>query len=112
MTEHRCLTLAKAICINNRNEVAQLVKAREVRRFPDRAFRDFAVAQQNVSAVIQLVLFCRERHADTDAETLAERTRRHIRKREARRGMTFEIISELAQFQKFGDGNKTIFRPR
>ena len=112
MAEHRRLALAETVRVHDRDEIAQLVKAREVRRLPDRAFRDFAVTEQNVGVVIQLVLPRRERHADADAETLAERTRRHIREREARRGMAFEIIAELAQLQKFRDGNKTIFRPR
>ena len=112
MTEHRRLTLAETVRVHDRDEIAQLVKAREVRGFPNGTFGDFTVTEENVSVVIELVLLGRKGHADADAETLTERTGRHIGECEARRRMTFKVVAELAEFQQFRNRDKTIFRPR
>ncbi len=112
MAERRRLALAETVRVHDADEIIQLVNTRERRGFPDGALGDFAVAHQDIGVVIQFILTRGERHADADAESLTERTRRHIGEREARRGMTFEVVAELAEFREFADGDKTIFRPR
>ena len=111
VTERRRLTLAEAVDVHNRDEIAQLVIARERSGFPDRTFGNFAVTEENIGVVIQLILSCGERHTDADAKSLTERTRRHIGERKARRRMTFEVVAKLAEFQQFGNRDKAVFRP-
>ena len=60
-----------------------------------------AVAQQHIGPVIQIIQPGAKRHADADAQALAQRTGGHIDKRQARRGVAFEVASELAQLQQF-----------
>jgi hypothetical protein len=112
MAERRRLALAEPVRVNDGDQIIQFVNSRERRRFPNRAFGDFAIAHQDVGVVIQFVQSRGERHADADAEALAERTRRHVREREARRGMTFQFAGELPERRQFGNRQKTVFRPR
>jgi hypothetical protein len=100
MAERRRLALAETVRVHDGDQIIQLVITRERRGFPNGAFGDFAVAQQDVSVVIQFVEPRGARHADADAQTLAERTGRHVGKREARRGMAFEFAGELPERQQ------------
>src|SRR4051794_38155565 len=53
MVIHRSLTLPETIDVNNGNEIIQLVIRRERRSFPDAAFGNFSVAEQDVHSVIR-----------------------------------------------------------
>ena len=55
MAERRGLALAEAVRVHDGDQIVQLVIAGERRGFPDGAFGDFAVAEQDVGVVIQLV---------------------------------------------------------
>ncbi len=112
VAERGFLALAETVGVHDGDKIIQLVNARERRGFPNGAFGDFAVAEQNVGVVIQLVLSRGERHADADAKPLAERTGRHVGEREARRGMAFKVIAKLAELQQFRNRDETVFRPR
>src|SRR4051812_3192772 len=71
---------------------------RELNRLPLRSLGHLAVAKQHVGAIRQPVEAARvERHAEPDAETLAERARRRLGVRKARRWMTFEPAAEMPE---------------
>ena len=112
VAERRRLALAEAVGVHDGDEIVQFVNARDVRGLPDRAFGDFAVAEQDVGVVIQLVEPRGQRHASADAQALAERTGRHVHERQPRRGMAFEIGGEFAQRQQFARGKEAGLRPR
>ena len=97
MTERRGFALAEAVRVHDGDQIIQFVISGERRRFPDRALGDFAVAEQDVGVVIQIIQPRGARHADADAETLAERAGRHVHEREARRGMAFEFAVQLPE---------------
>src|SRR6202000_1279312 len=97
VAERSSLALAETVGVHNGDEVAQFVKTSERSSFPNRAFRDFAVAEQNVSVEIQFVMPGGERDADANAQTLTERTGRYISECQTRSRMTFEFAAELAQ---------------
>ena len=111
MAERGFLALTEAIDVDDRDEVVQLVSARERRGFPDAAFGAFAVAEQDVGVVIKLIETRIQRHADADAQSLSQRTAGDIDERQARCGMSFEIVAEFAQFGQFADRHNTVFRP-
>ena len=50
VAEHRGAGLAEAVDVHDRDEVGQPLVARHLRRFPDRALRRLAVAQQHEHA--------------------------------------------------------------
>ena len=101
MAQHGRLALAEAVHINHRYQIVEVVVARQCRRFPHGTLGAFAVAQQDVSAVVQIVQPRAQSHADADAQTLAQRTGGHIDKWEARSRMAFEVVAELAQLEQF-----------
>ena len=94
------LALAEPVHVHNGNQVVQVVDARQRGRFPHRALGAFAVAEQDISAVVQVVEPRAQRHADADAQALAQRAGRHIRKRQARGRMAFEVAAELAELEQ------------
>ena len=108
VAERGGLALAETVRIHDGDEIVQLVNAGERGGFPDRAFGEFAVAEQDVGVVIEIVQPRGQRHADADAEALAERAGGHIHKRQPRGGMAFEVAAELAQLQQFSAGNKPV----
>ena len=71
--------------IDDGDQIVQLINAGQRSRFPDRTFGALAIAHQDVGAVIQLVQSRAKRHAHAHAQTLAQRTGRHIHKRQPRR---------------------------
>ena len=77
-----------------------------------RAFGEFAVAEQDVGVVIQLVETRGQRHAGPDAQALAERAGGHVHERQARRRMAFEVAAVFAELQQIVHGKQTGFRPR
>ena len=112
VAERRRLALAEAVGIHQGDQIVEFVNARQRCRFPDRALGDFAVAHQDVGVVIEIVQAGGQRHADADAQALAQRAGRHVHERQARRRMTFEVAAELAEFQQFTGGEQAGFRPR
>src|ERR1700744_2439954 len=52
-----------------------------------------------------------QRHANPNAKALTQRTGGDIGKREARGGVTFEVIAELAELQEFSHRDKAVFSP-
>ena len=76
-----------------------------------RAFGDFAVAEQDVGVVIQLVEPRGQRHADADAQALAERAGGHVHERQPRRRMAFEVAAEFAELQQIARRETNRFPP-
>ena len=101
MAERRGFALAEAVRIHDGDQIIQFVHARERRGFPNRAFGDFAVAEQDVSVVIQFIQPRGERHADADAKPWPSEPVATSTNAQSRRWMTFEFATELAEFQKF-----------
>ncbi len=86
MAERRGFALAETVRVHDGDQIIQFVNARERRGFPNGAFGDFAVAEQDVSVVIQLVQPRGERHADADAQDPG-RANRSPRPQTRRRGV-------------------------
>ena len=83
---------------------AQIVEAgggRRVRRFPDRAFRGFAVAEQHICPIRRSNPAGVQRHADRRTDALTERAGRDVDERQPRRRMPFQIGIEAAQLEQF-----------
>ena len=109
--QRRGLALAEPVDIHNRNEVVQVVDARQRCRFPHRAFGAFAVAEQDIGPVVQIVHLRAQRHADPHGQSLAQRAGRHVHKRQARRRMAFEVAAELAELEQIFHGKQPGLRP-
>ena len=92
-------------------EIIQLIDAGERCCFPNGAFGAFAVAEEDVGAIIQLVEPRAQGHAHTDAKALAKRTGRNIHERKPRRGMTFEVAGQLAKREQMFAREKPEFSP-
>ena len=105
------LALAEPVHIHNRHEVVELVDARQRSRFPHRALRAFAVAEQDISPVVQIVEPRAQRHADPHGQALAQRAGRHIHERQARRRMAFQVAAELAELEQFLHREQPRLRP-
>src|SRR5205823_6643403 len=74
------------------------IMSRELDCLPLRALRHLAVTEKYIRPIRQAVEPARvERHAETNAEALAERARRGLGIREARRRMTFQPAAEMAE---------------
>ena len=94
---HRLAALAQAVHIEDTQQVIQFVMRGDLHRFPLRAFRHFAVPEQDAGPVRQVVAIFRiERHPDADGETLAERAGRGVRVREERGRVAFQAAAEPA----------------
>ena len=100
MAQRGGLALAEPVHVHHRNQVVQVVEARQRGRFPHRALGAFAVAEQDVGAVVQVVEPRAQRHADADAQALAQRAGRHVHERQARGRMAFEVAAELAELEQ------------
>ncbi len=98
--KRRGLALAQTIHVHDGDQIVQLANARQRRRLPHRALGDFAIAEQHVGAVIEMIESRGQRHADSHAQTLAQRTRRHVHERQPRRRMAFQVGADLAQLQQ------------
>src|SRR5262245_25375228 len=79
--------LSEAVDVGHGAEIVEAIHRGDVRRFPDRAFRGFSVAEQAVGPVVGLDAARVERAADRRADALAERTGGDVDKREPRRGV-------------------------
>ncbi len=101
----------EAVHVHNGHEIVQLIDARQRRRLPHRAFGAFAVAHQDIGAVIQVVQPRAKRHAHAHAQALAQRTRRHVHKRQPRRRMPFKVAVQFAQRVQMLAREKPQFRP-
>ena len=101
VAERGGLALAEPVHIHHGNQIVQLVSARQRSRFPHGAFRAFAVAEQDIGAVVQVVQPRAQRHADADAQALAQRAGGDIHERQARGRMAFEVAAELAELEQF-----------
>ena len=71
MAQHGGLALAEPVYVHHGNQVVQVVEARQCGRFPHRALGAFAVAEQDIGAVVQFVEVRAQRHSDADAQALA-----------------------------------------
>ena len=70
---HGPFALSHAVDINNAYEVVELIVRRHGRRFPDTAFCDLPVAQQDIDAIVELIqAFAVQRHANPNRESLPE----------------------------------------
>ena len=70
---HGPFALPHAVDINNADEIVELIVRRHGRRFPDAAFCDLSVAQQDIDTVVKLIqAFAVQRHANTNGEALPE----------------------------------------
>src|SRR5439155_24563927 len=98
-TEGCRLALAKTIPIDQRDQIVQMVNARDRGGLPNGPFRALAVAEQDVSSKIQVIEFRAERHAGAGAQALAQRACRHVNERQPRGGMPFQIGAEQAQLE-------------
>ena len=83
--ELRVPALAERVDVDDAAEVVELVIEGDVRRFPHRAFRHLAVAEEHVGPVVGSDPARVERRADGRADALAERARRDVDKRQPRR---------------------------
>ena len=92
-------------------EVVQLMIAGQRSGLPHRAFRAFAIAEQNIGAVVQAIHPGAQGHADPHAQPLAERAGRYVHKRQARRRMALEVRPELAELEQVLHREKTGFSP-
>jgi hypothetical protein len=111
MVELRVLALPERVHVDYAAEVVELVKERDVGRFPDRAFGHLAVAEEHVGAVVGLDSPRVERRADGGTDALAERARRHVDKRQPRCRMPLEVGVERAQLEQVGAGKEAGVRP-
>ena len=105
------LALAETVDVHNGDQVVQLMMAGQRSGFPHRAFRAFAVAEQNVCAVVEAVHPAAQGHADPHTEPLAERAGRYVHKRQARRRMALEVRPKLAELEQVLHREKTGFSP-
>ena len=84
--EVRRSALAKPVHVQDGDHVVQLVVARLVERFPDRALGHLAVTQQHPDVERQLVdVLGAQGHADADGQALPEGAGRHIHPGQAAR---------------------------
>ena len=109
--ERRGLALAEPVDIHNRDEVVQVVDACQRGRLPDRAFRAFAIAEQHIGPVVQVVQLRAQRHAHPDRQPLAQRPGRHIHEWQARCRMAFEVAAELTQLEQLLHRKQPRLRP-
>ena len=99
--EHRLAGLAEAVDVDDRDDVVQALPAGVLEGLPHRALGHLGVAAQAPDAVGQLVqVACRHRDADRDRQALAERARRHVRRRDPRGGVALQPRVELAEGQE------------
>ena len=94
------LALAERVDVDDGAEVVQLVVRGRVGRFPDRAFGNLAVAEQDVGAIGRADAPRVQRDADGRADALAERAGGDVDEGQPRRRMPFEIRFELAQLHQ------------
>ncbi len=106
------LALPQPVDIHEGNQVVQLLHPGERGRLPHRAFGGFAVSEQHVGVVIQLIQPRGQRHAHADAQPLSERSGGHVGKRQARGGMPFEVRGVFAQLQQGLDREQSGLGPR
>src|SRR3990172_1115367 len=62
------------VLVNDADEIAQFIRARGIRRFPDFTFAGLAVAHHTEDAMSLLFLLGGKSHPDRHGKTLAERT--------------------------------------
>ena len=99
--EHRLAGLAQAVDVDDRDDVVQALPAGVLEGLPHRALGHLGVAAQAPHAVGQLVeMAAGHRDADRDRQALAERARRHVRRRDPRRGVALEPGVQLAEGQE------------
>ena len=70
--ECRGLALTEPVHVHDRHQVIQLINPRQRRSLPYASLGAFAITHQHISAVIQLIEARAQRHAHTDAQTLAK----------------------------------------
>ena len=66
------LALAKAVDIDNGNEIVELINPGERCGFPNGAFGAFAIAEQDVGTIVEFIEPGAKSHADADTEALAK----------------------------------------
>ena len=104
--------LAERVDIGDPAQIVEPRRRAGVRRFPHRALGRLAVAEHHVGAVIGFDPARVERRADGRADTLAERSGRHVDERQARRRMSLEIRIDPPQLQQLGPVECARFSPR
>src|SRR5262249_27845254 len=109
---HRRLALTEPIDVRDGAQAVELVARPGVRRLPYPSFRRFAVAEQDVGAVVRSDAAGVQRAADRRADALAERAGGDVDERQPRRRMAFEIRAELAQRQQLAAIERARRRPR
>ena len=103
--------LAERVHVDDAAEVVELVIEGDIRRFPHRAFSHLTVAEEHVRPVVGSDPARVERRADGRADTLAERARRDVDKRQARRGVTLEVRVDAPQVEEVGARKEPGMRP-
>ena len=106
------LTLPQAVDIDNGAEIVEVVVRREVRRFPDRAFRHLAVSEQRVRPVVGPNPARVQRRSDRGADSLAERARGDVGERQARRRVPFEVRVDAPELQQLLAREQSGLSPR
>ena len=99
---HGGAALPEAVDVRDGAQVVEAVLRADFGRFPHRPFGRLAVAEQAVGPIVGPDAPRVQRAADGCADALAERTGRHVDKRQPRRRMPFEIGTELAQLEQLG----------
>ena len=99
--------LAEPVDVPDGGQVAELVVAGLVHRFPDRTLGQLGVAAQNPDVERQLVqVLTRQRHADADRKALAERAGRDIDPGDHGGRVALEAGAELAEGHQLGVGDR------
>src|SRR5581483_9409969 len=94
--QHSRLTLAQPIDVDGRTEIVEAVESRPLRSLPYRAFRRFAVAHQNINALIRILeLFRINGDSRSNRQALTQRTGRYVHERQAGSGVAFQIRIDL-----------------
>ena len=109
---HRRAALTETVHVGDGAEVIEAVLRGHCRRFPDRAFSRFTVAEQAVGAVVGADAAGVQRAADGGADALAKRPGGDVDKRQARRWVPFEIRVKVAHLQQLGAIEEAGLRPR
>src|SRR5688500_20213202 len=102
VAQHCGATLAEPVDVNDAGEIRRAVVTGELNGLPLGSSLHCAVAEQHKGAIRQLVQpACIQRHAEADAESLAERARRSFCQRESWRWMSLKPAAERAERFQF-----------
>ena len=111
MPKRRRLALTKAIHIDDRDQIAQLIDPGEGSGLPNRTLGAFAIAHQDVGPVIEVVQSGAQRHAHPHAQTLAQRAGGDIDKGKTRGRVPFQVAAQFAQGGQVLPREQTQLRP-